>query len=162
MKEIEFKKNSWHFKIVDTFFDHIEFTDLCKYIRYFLYSLCIGAVASTVLLIMAFVLVSPILNVLFVVFGFDVFSGNVDLRNIFTAFVIAGAALYFVVYVNTRDKINAWYYEKFKGVDYQEHVDMKKLRKLAKNVVSEKEPGILSYAWKTIKDKTCFKVRFVK
>lgn len=159
MFTVEFKNNSLHKQFVDCFFKDKEFEDLCTYIRYFLYSILLSLGCLLVCVVIAIIAVIPIAVALINItsmLGLHGFSPNSDA----TFAAILGVILYTVVYLASVDLIRNWYYIKKTGSSYDDYIENKRYEK--EEAMMNKEPSFFNIFMQTLREKTCFRLKFTE
>ena len=147
MKPIKINKNSWHYKFVEEFNSSWTVRDcasFCEYLKLFWWS-----IVSTVLSIAAGVIIGLLLIApLMFLFGGFVDNIWVDFNDPSPtgAFVIMGFLIYFIVPAGIiSDKLQA-------------RAKAKRLECAS----ASKQPGFFSLAWKSFREKVCFKIEFTE
>lgn len=155
MKTLEFSKKSWHYLIatkLGPLHEHHEVTDFCRYVRAVifgsLWGLCILIVGAVVLYALGDFLGWLVVSAINWQFVQPSLAVQIILMLLACVGIIAGAAvlvfgLYFGVKIS-REHLHERAYQKRYGDGSKEYVPP--------------PPGFIESAWKTFKDKTCFRV----
>jgi hypothetical protein len=137
MKELVFRKDSWHYRIASFGgFDRMSNQDICTYTRRFLFGICLGALVFAIFLFLSKTIIDVVLGLAF--------------SLIYSAWIMTSLGTAGVIIIVTIGIL----FLMGLGINY-----LRDLKDAARNKNSDKPDGFVKHAYKSWKDKYCLKVK---
>jgi Zn-dependent protease with chaperone function len=159
---VKINKNSWHARLALHYPPVPSYAkpgDLCTYVRAVLRGVLFAAgIASAVAVLLAFGLVLPVVR-LFT--GFSWVPPHEDGSFSFVVFALLHMLVFSAICTYISRKISDWKYERRQKRIKELESDPEYWNKLGKEIIN-KQPGLFSMWWQSVKEKTCFLVEYTK